>query len=300
MDTVPLSLAFAAGGLAVLNPCGVALLPAFLSFYATAPEGELPRAPSRLAQGLLVGLLVTAGFLGVFSLVGLPVSYGAGVVARAVPLAGLALGLVLLAVGLLTLGGRQVVLPWHAAPRLGDERRARTVVLFGAGYGVASLSCTLPVFLTLVGASLAARGPAASVGVFGAYGAGAGAVLMALSIAAALVREGLARRLRRLLPHLPKVTGALLVVAGAYLSYYWWRVGFGPKATLASDPLVGPVTMFTARLRAWAEGVGSALVLLAGLVVGAGAVVAWWQWRRRSGSVPSSASAPAGRGGGED
>jgi hypothetical protein len=39
-------------------------------------------------QGLLVGALVTVGFLRFFALVGLPVSYGVGAIARAVPWAG--------------------------------------------------------------------------------------------------------------------------------------------------------------------------------------------------------------------
>lgn len=52
------------------------LLPAFLSFYVGADEEYLPPAPARVAQGLLVGFLVSTGFLGVFAVVGLPISYG--------------------------------------------------------------------------------------------------------------------------------------------------------------------------------------------------------------------------------
>ena len=59
LGTAPISIAFVAGGLATLNPCGFPLLPAFLSFYAGADEARLPRAPSRVLQGLFVGLLVT-------------------------------------------------------------------------------------------------------------------------------------------------------------------------------------------------------------------------------------------------
>ena len=71
---MPLALALVAGALASINPCGFPLLPAFLSFYVGADESDLPRAPARTAQGLLVGLLVSAGFLGVFLLIGIPIS----------------------------------------------------------------------------------------------------------------------------------------------------------------------------------------------------------------------------------
>jgi len=101
MNAVPVSVALAAGGLAVINPCGFPLLPAFLSFYLGADEHELPRAPTRILQGLLVGALVSIGFLGLFALASLPVSFGVALVARAIPWAGLATGALLALAGLL-------------------------------------------------------------------------------------------------------------------------------------------------------------------------------------------------------
>ncbi len=82
-SSVPLTIALAAGGLSVVNPCGFPLLPAFLSFYLAADEEQLPRARTRALQGIVVGGFVTVGFLGLFAIVGLPVTYGAGAFARA-------------------------------------------------------------------------------------------------------------------------------------------------------------------------------------------------------------------------
>jgi cytochrome c-type biogenesis protein len=268
---VPLSLALVAGALATLNPCGFPMLPAFLSFYAGADEGALPRASTRVAQGLVVGLLVTAGFLGVFALVGLPVTYGATVVADAVPWTGLVVGGLLVAAGALVISGRHIaarVPGRRLAPR---GRGAGAMLLFGVGYGVASLACTLPVFLTVLGASLAGTAPLLA---FAAYGTGMAIVLMTLSLTAALLRNGIARFLRRLLPYMESVAGALLVVAGAYLVYYWARIEFGPSETLADDPLVGLVTRFTAELQNAAEGDAALVLLTAALVVGLAATAA--------------------------
>jgi hypothetical protein len=47
------------------------MLPAFLSFYLGCGRAAPPPAPTRALQGLLVGALVTVGFLGFFALVGL-------------------------------------------------------------------------------------------------------------------------------------------------------------------------------------------------------------------------------------
>jgi cytochrome c-type biogenesis protein len=261
---VPVSLALVAGALATLNPCGFPLLPAFLSFYVGAREERLPPAGSRALQGLLTGLLVTAGFLGVFVAVGLPVAYGAGRISDALPWVGVVLGGVLVGVGILTLVGSAPRLPVRWGVRTGGARGAGPMLLFGIGYGVASIGCTLPVFLAVVGS--AATG-ASTLLVFAAYGAGMAVVLTALALAAAFLREGLARGLRRGVPYMSRLAGVLLVLAGGYLAYYWYRVGFGPAADLADDPVVTFVTRFTAEVSASAEGKRWLVLGVAGLVV---------------------------------
>jgi cytochrome c biogenesis protein CcdA len=263
---LPLGLALVAGGLATVNPCGFPLLPAFLSVYVGAREERLPPVGGRVLQGLLVGALVTAGFLGVFVAVGLPVAYGASRVADVLPWAGVGLGGLLVAAGLLTLAGR--------GPRVNVRWGARRggPLLFGAGYGVASLGCTLPIFLAVVGA---AAGSGSTLLVFAAYGAGMALVVTALAVAAALLREGLARGLRRLLPHMNRISGVLLVAAGGYLAYYWYRIGFGPAAGLADDPVVTFVTRFTAEVEQSADARGWLLLAGAGAVVAAAIAVTW-------------------------
>ena len=69
MDSLSPSLAFLAGNLAVVNPRGCATFPAFLSFYVGAEttyvgaETTLPSMRGRMAQGLVVGLTVTAAII---------------------------------------------------------------------------------------------------------------------------------------------------------------------------------------------------------------------------------------------
>jgi cytochrome c biogenesis protein CcdA len=80
-----------------------------------------------------------------------------------------------------------------------------------------ALGCTLPVFLALVGAALGAD----KLEIFVAYGVGMALVLMALAVAVACARQGVAIRLRRLLPHVGRLAGVMLAVSGGYLVYYW-------------------------------------------------------------------------------
>jgi cytochrome c biogenesis protein CcdA len=263
MSAVPVSVALVAGGLAVVNPCGFPLLPAFLSFYLGADEERLPRAPTRILQGLLVGGLVAVGFVGLFALVGLPLSFGVGFVARAVPWAGLATGALLALAGLAALAGRRVVLPVHLHVPVWKEQRLGAMLLFGVGYGAASLGCTLPLFLTLIAAS---SGPD-KLTVFAAYAVGTAVVLMALAVLVALAREGVVRFVRPALPYMSRIAGALLVIAGGYLAYFWARIRFGDTATVADDPIVSFAIRFSGHIRTFADGRGSTLVVVAAAIV---------------------------------
>src|SRR3954451_8528103 len=137
MADVQLSIALVGGGLATLNPCSFPLLPAFLSFYAGADEAALPAASTRLAQGLAAGLLVTAGCVGVFAIIGLPISLGATALSRALPWLGLATGVLLPIVVVLTISGRALRLPLRSSLHTDRARGAGAMVLFGAGYGAA-------------------------------------------------------------------------------------------------------------------------------------------------------------------
>jgi len=123
------------------------------------------------------------------------VSFGVVLVARAIPWAGLATGALLALAGLVALAGRRVALPLHLHIPIKRERGLGAMLLFGVGYGAASLGCTLPLFLTLIAAS---SGPN-KLTVFAAYAAGTAVVLMALSVLVAVAREGVARAVRPIL-----------------------------------------------------------------------------------------------------
>jgi len=284
-NSVPFSIALTAGGLAVVNPCAFPLVPAFLSFYLGAEEQRLPAAPTRALQGLLVGALVAAGFLTVFAVVGLPLSLGLSAIADAVPWLGLATGAALAATGVLALAGISVHLPssLQLHPRARRSRTAGAMFLFGIGYGAASLGCTLPIFLALVGASLGA----AKLTIFAAYAAGMTLVLMALAVTVAFTRHGLARFLRRLLPHISQLAGLLLIASGGYLFYYWYRLRFGNQLTLADDPVVGFTSRYSGQLESFARQHGTPFIAMAAAAVALALVIGLRQYSRASGRTQS-------------
>lgn len=290
---MPIGLAFIAGGLSTLNPCGFSLLPAMLSLYVGSGESHRGSAASRMSAGLRAGAWVTAGFLSVFVVVGVPVIYGLGTIVRAIPWAGAVTGVAITVAGILILSGRHIGFSVRARTPVGSQSDPSSMYVFGAAYAVASLGCTLPVFLSVVGASLAVRGPAAATVVLAAYGLGMSVVMMTLALAAGGVRERMVKTLRRAIPRMEKISGSLLLVAGIYLSYYWLRILFGPAATLGDDPIVGTVQRFTSRIERIAT--ANASTILAASVTALVIAGAYILWRtQRSGDGSDSEALPVG------
>ncbi len=217
-----LALAFGAGLVAIANPCGFALLPGFLGLYLGSPEEDQPLL-SRAAQGFLVGLVLSVSFGGVFVVAGLAVSAGLRSFLALVPWLAVLIGAGLTVLGLMMLAGRHVGLVAASRVRVGGNSAAgyRRVALFGATYAIASLSCTLGIFLVVIGQALATANAGQLVAVFAAYAAGSSSILIALSLSAALAKGGLARGVRRFLPVVNRVSGALLTASGVYLILYW-------------------------------------------------------------------------------
>jgi cytochrome c-type biogenesis protein len=217
-----IAFAFAAGALSTVNPCGFAVLPAFLAYYLGSEAGTAPGPlTARLARGLGAGVAVSAGFAAVFTVAGLLLAAGLRLVIGAVPWAAVAVGSALVVLGVLLLAGRKIGIAVNANGLAGDNRGARGLVAFGAAYALASLSCTVAVLLAVVGQALAAADVLAVLAVFAAYAAGAASILVLLTVSAALASGALARVVRRALPFAGRVSGAFLVLSGLYLIAYW-------------------------------------------------------------------------------
>ena len=102
----------------------------------------------------------------------------------------------------------------------------KTYFLFGIGYGMASLGCTLPIFLVLVeGSAIKSQGFSIGLFQFFSYSLGMGAVLTSLALSLAVFKGGLAIYFRRVLPYMGRIAGALLLVSGSYQIYYWLTKG---------------------------------------------------------------------------
>jgi cytochrome c-type biogenesis protein len=279
-----LAFAFGAGMVSTVNPCGFAMLPAFLAYYVGATRSDQPVGVlEKVAQGLRTGAAVSAGFVGVFTVVGLAVAVGLRFLIGAVPWFAVAIGAVLVLLGVvLALGGRLPVrLNANRLMRPGDG--PRSMMAFGAAYAIASLSCTLAVLLAVIGSTLASSSVLLLLGVFAAYGAGASTVLLLLTVSTALASGALECGLRRIARVVDRVAGAILALSGLYLIVYWVPVLAGARPNSA---LSGSADGVSGRLQALVAGNIGVVTAIAGTAVGAALlVVLAARWRAR-GSHP--------------
>jgi cytochrome c-type biogenesis protein len=222
MIDAPLAYAFGVGMVATFNPCGFAMLPAYLSYFLGLEGSTHPDQRASVLRALAVGLSVTIGFLVVFGIIGIVLKGSLDTIQERLPWVTLLLGLGLIVLGIWFLMGRTVNLPLPKPARAGEGRELWSTFLFGVSYALVSLSCTISTFLIAVTATFEEENFVSGIAVFIAYGLGMGLVLMVLTMAIALAEQGLVRNLRRVLPYVHRVSGALLALAGAYVAYYGW------------------------------------------------------------------------------
>jgi cytochrome c-type biogenesis protein len=228
---LPFGYSFGAGMVSTVNPCGFSMLPAYLSLYlGDRDDGTASRHfMLRGAKALLIGTAVTLGFTALFSFFGVILWAGGHFLMQYLPWLGLFVGAVLTCLGLFLLAGKSVytALPARLANLIGtpDSQGFNTYFLFGIGYGLASLGCTLPVFLVVVGSAIKSQGFSNGLLQFFSYALGMGAVLTSLALSLAVFKGGLAIYLRRALPYMGRIAGALLLISGSYQIYYWLTKG---------------------------------------------------------------------------
>ncbi|MEZ5247083.1 MAG: cytochrome c biogenesis CcdA family protein [Acidimicrobiales bacterium] len=214
---------FGLGIFAAFNPCGFAMLPAYLSYFLGIESKEHDqRRLTTVVRGLVVGLVMTMGFVAVFGTFGILFAtvINQGDVADYVPYVIVAIGVLLIPLGISMLLGRELNLRLPKMNKGTGSRNLGSVFMFGVSYAVVSLSCTVGIFISGVSSSFSSDGVARGTGNFLAYAIGMGVVITFLTMSLALAKSNVATNMRRLLPYIGRISGVLLVLAGIYMIDY--------------------------------------------------------------------------------
>jgi cytochrome c-type biogenesis protein len=234
------SLSFLRGFVAAVNPCGFVLLPTYLMFFlgsdVSAAVGDRGSRRAGVRRALVVSTALTAGFMTVFVVVGLVTYHFTSWIQRNAKYATIVIAVGLVALGISMLRGYRLPI---AAPRLdrgGRSRGVGSMFVYGIAYAVASLGCTIGLFLPSL---FSARddGLVAATAQVAAYGAGMGLLVTALTVSLAVARTGLLGVLRASMQRVEQVAAGFVILSGLYLAYYFWVVDIGG----GSDPIVEAV-----------------------------------------------------------
>lgn len=270
--TDELTLALVAGMLATVNPCGFAMLPGYLALVVAGAEATSRSA--RMGRALAASGLMTAGFVAVFGIFGLLSVPIASAAQQYLPIVTVVIGLVLVIMGVLLLAGKEIFLLLPKPKRGAPTTRITSMLGYGIAFAVASLSCTIGPFLAVAGVALRGERLGSGLSAFLAYALGMGLVVAVLAVAAALASNTATAGIRKLLPHVGRIGGALLVITGAYVGYYGiYELRLYHAESDAADPIVDAAARVQGTLSDWLNAIGPIPLLITLVALTGGAVL---------------------------
>lgn len=249
-----------AGAVAAFNPCGFAMLPAYLGYFLGLDSDDETNTAHNVGRAMLVALTLTLGFVLFFGLIGVLTStvVSQGTIYERIPWVTLIFGILLIPLGIAMFFGFEPKVNLPRFQKGGKSRDLPSIFVFGISYAAVSLSCTAPIFLGAVIGSFTRASFVEGASAFIAYAVGMGLVITILTLAMAVFRAGVANAFRKVLPYVNKASGVLLVLTGIFLIIYarWELSTFSSTGEINDGWLVREATQLQATITNWVNNFG--------------------------------------------
>lgn len=272
IDTI--GFALGAGLVAALNPCGFAFLPGYLGLVIAGGGPESSRQSALVRAGSAT-VAMSAGFVTVFGVFGLLLSPLIASAQKYLPFATVVIGVLLVILAVWLLAGRDITV---IVPRLSGgapTAQLRSMYGYGVGYAIASLSCTIGPFLAVISVTFNRGSILRGILAFIAYAAGMAITVGVAAVAVALAGSAAAGTLRRILPYVGRIAGAVVLLTGIYVTYYgYYEIRLYFTDASPDDPIIKGVGMVQGWLANQVDALG-ATALLGTLAVVAAVAVGW-------------------------
>ena len=269
MIDVDLAFPLAAGLIAAFNPCGFAMLPAYLSYFLGQELESQSDGYLEFLNSVKVSLALSSGFVFVFAVMGILTNsiISESFVEQKAGYVTFPIGIILILLGLGMIRGLQPTLKIPGLRIRNLNRQIPSIFLFGVSYAIVSIGCSAPVFFITVGSSFNRSGIINGLAVFVAYALGMSIVVAFLTISLAMTRTMIAKNMKRLLPYIGPISGVLLTGAGFFLaSYGWWEIQVS-RENYTSNTFVDLSLRGSGRLSIWVDNVGSGRFAMACLTI---------------------------------
>jgi cytochrome c biogenesis protein CcdA len=230
------TIAFVAGVFATFNPCGFAMLPAYLSL-AILDAQKLTSRRTQIFKALKFSGLMGVGIVGVFAIFSLVIFPISTSIQKYLPYVTSLLGLVILLFGTALIFKGPVLLKKIWSPNVPPTGSWTTYILYGVTFALGSISCTIGPFLAVTSTALGAS-LVESLLTYVFYGLGFVATISVLAIFTALSKDLLIKKIRGAGGALEKFMGGLMALIGLYLIYFGinelaFQYGFGVNQSIA-------------------------------------------------------------------
>jgi len=230
------TIAFVAGVFATFNPCGFAMLPAYLSL-AILDSQELRSRRTQIFKALKFSGLMGLGIVGVFAIFSLIIFPISTSIQKYLPYVTSFLGILILIFGAALIFKGPVLLKKIWSPNVSPTGSWVTYILYGVTFALGSISCTIGPFLAVTSTALGAS-LVESLLTYIFYGLGFVATISILAIFTALSKNLLIKKIRGAGGALEKFMGGLMALIGLYLIYFGinelaFQYGFGFNQSIA-------------------------------------------------------------------
>ena len=207
-----LAFAFSTGVFSLFSPCSYALLPGYISYYLGAKFG--------VVKALTGGLACTLGLITVFAAIGGLSSSLGELTPQIIPLLDIAAGVILIAMGLGNL--LELKVPFLSFNVMPSRRRGLIgLYTYGIIYGLAGVGCSAPIFISVLFYAMS-KGLAQGVLSFVAYALGMGLPLIVTTLLLSQAKDYMIQRINMATEKLRRASGAVLIVVGLYLIYFYY------------------------------------------------------------------------------
>mgnify|MGYP001157136236 FL=1 len=218
-------IAFSAGLVAVFNPCGFALLSVYLSYFLKDKEiNNTQSIPKKIYESLIISTTVTVGFVIVFFLFGIMISGGFYSLKSIFSYVGILISIVLLGYGFYVLSGGMIYFSklnkLSNSIESSNEKSLKFYFYYGISYGLTSLSCSLPIFMSIVFSFSNTSSLNLLIRDFILFSMGSWFSLILVSFALLFLRTFL-EKIKIFFKIYNFITSIILIVSGSYLILYW-------------------------------------------------------------------------------
>lgn len=236
MDAV--NFALLAGVLATFNPCGFALLPAYLSALVLGGNQDAINSSAAYRRALSFSGGMAIGLVSVFSIFAVVIYPLSVSIEKYLPVVTAIIGAALIVFGIFLLSGRSLAVKRILNPNIAPGKQFLTQVGYGVTYALGSLSCTIGPFLAITSNALATGNLYQIVGSFVFYGLGMAAAVTILALLTAATNRTLISRIRGVTPWLEKFSALFVILVGVYITTYAWFEIQSFQGTASSNPII--------------------------------------------------------------